>query len=144
MHRPVYFWIVKISVMKKKKVIIADKNEIFREGLRRILQNIGGVKIVGEVKDGNEMLEMLENTPADIAFLELSDPVAGAFGTTAAIHSLYPDLRIIGFSSYENNRYADLMLQAGASGYLTKSADNYEMFSEIINKPMSNIKKVML
>ncbi|MBN1339572.1 MAG: response regulator transcription factor [Bacteroidales bacterium] len=121
--------------MKTKKVIIADRNKLFREGLKRILHNIGGVKIVGEARDGNEMLEMMKKTSADIAFLELNDPVSGTVKCTAVLHSLYPGLRIIGFSSYENHRYAEMMMQAGASGYLTKSSDNYQSFIDIINRP---------
>ncbi|MBN2174446.1 MAG: response regulator transcription factor [Bacteroidales bacterium] len=119
--------------MKKQKIIIADNNKYFREGLKRILLNIGNVKIIGEVENGLQLLELLENEKADIVFLDVAMTGMGGFEATLIGHRKFPNIRFIAFSSLENQRYINKMITAGVSGYLAKSNDNYDLLHEIVN-----------
>jgi DNA-binding NarL/FixJ family response regulator len=120
--------------MKKQKIIIADNNKYFREGLKRILLNIGNVKIVGEVENGQQLLEFMETNKADIVFLDVAMPEMGGFEAVKIGHQKFPDTRFIAFSSLENPRYVNKMIAAGVSGYLIKSGDNYDLLHEIVTE----------
>ena len=120
--------------MKKQKIIIADNNKYFREGLKRILLNIGNVKVVGEVENGHQLLDLLETQKADIVFLDVAMPEMGGFEAVLIGHQKFPQTRFVAFSSLENPRYVNRMIAAGVSGYLTKSSDNYDLLHEIVTE----------
>ena len=118
--------------MRTQKVIIADSNKFFREGLKTILLNIGRVKIVGEAECGNDLLNLMESQKADIVFVEVNMPKMNGIEVTRKAHLKFPDTTFIAFSSLENKRYIDQMLEAGAEGYLSKNCNNYDLFRQII------------
>lgn len=120
--------------MKKQKIIIADNNKYFREGLKRILLNIGNVKVVGEVENGLQLIDLLKAQKADIVFLDVAMPEMGGFEAALIGHQKYPKTRFIAFSSLENPRYVNKMIAAGVSGYLAKSKDNYDLLYKIVTE----------
>ncbi|MEI6122021.1 MAG: response regulator transcription factor [Bacteroidota bacterium] len=117
------------------KVIIVDNEETFRKGLKTVLLNIGEVDIVAEATNGEEFLKALTQTMADVVFMDIKMPVMDGIEATKRAMKLYPELTIIGFSSYENQDYINSMLDAGATGYLSKSGDNYDLLQSIMNNP---------
>ena len=123
----VYFWLVKLIKVRTQKVIIADSNKFFREGLKTILMNIGRVKIVGEAECGNDLLNLMESQKADIVFVEVNMPKMNGIEVTRKAHLKFPDTTFIAFSSLENRKYIDQMLEAGAEGYLSKNCNNYDL-----------------
>lgn len=122
----------KIEQVKKQKIIIADNNKTFREGFKRILLNIGHVETVNEVENGAELLKILENGNVDIVFTDINMPEINGVEATKLAHQKYPGLRIIAFTSLENKRYINQMVDAGANGYLSKGRDNYDIFRQIL------------
>lgn len=118
--------------MKKQNIIIADKNKYFREGLKRVLSNIGNIEVVAEVANGFGLLNILEKKPVDIVFTEVEKPVADSVELIRIGHLKYPEIKFIAFSSLENKRYVDKFLEVGAHGYLFKSSDNYDIFQRIL------------
>lgn len=117
--------------MKKQKIIIADNNKYFREGLKRILLNIGNVKIVGEAQNGFMLLTLLEEQKVDIVFIDVMLGGMNGIDTLLLAREKFPHIRFIAFSSLENERYINKMIAAGANGYLSKSRDNYDLLHEI-------------
>jgi DNA-binding NarL/FixJ family response regulator len=118
--------------VRTQKIIIADSNKFFREGLKTILMNIGRVKIVGEAECGNDLLSLMDSQKADIVFVEVNMPKMNGIEVTRKAHIKFPDTTFIAFSSLENKRYIDQMLEAGAEGYLSKNCNNYDLFRQII------------
>ena len=127
-----YFCIIKYNKVKIQKIIIADNNKYFRAGLKRILSNIGNVEIVAEVSNGLGLLNVLEQKPVDIVFTEVEKPVEVSIDLIRIGHLRYPETKFIAFSSLENKRYVDKFLEVGASGYLFKSSNNYDIFQKIL------------
>lgn len=119
--------------MKKTKIIIADSNKYFREGLRRVLANIGNVKIVSEVTNGFSLLNALESNHVDIVFTDVDIPIVDSAEIVRLAKIKYPQTKFIAFSSKEDIRYVQKLVHAGADGYLFKSQDNYDLLSDIIN-----------
>lgn len=120
------------------RVIIVDNEATFRKGLKAVLLNIGEVDVVAEASNGKEFLELLNDVPADIVFMDIKMPVMDGIEATRKAKEIFPSIRIIGFSSYENKDYINSMMQAGANAYLNKSGDNYDLLTEIINNPGSD------
>lgn len=118
--------------MKEQRIIIADNNKHFREGFKRILLNIGNVKVVGEAENGIQLLEILEKVETDIVFIEINLQKLNGEEVTRMAKAKYPGITIIVLTSLENDRYIIKMLSAGADGYLSKARDNYDMFRTII------------
>lgn len=118
--------------MKKQRIIIADNNQYFREGLKKVLANIGNVKVIAEVTNGFSLLNALENKRADIVFTDIEMPIVDCAEVIKLAKIKYPDTRFIAFSSRENIRYVQKLVNAGADGYLFKSQDNYDLISDII------------
>jgi len=115
------------------RVIIVDNEATFRKGLIAVLLNIGDVDIVAEAANGEEFLNLLDEMPADVVFMDVKMPVMDGIEATRKAKSRFPALIIIGFSSYESQDYINRMLDAGANAYLTKSGDNYDLLSDILN-----------
>jgi DNA-binding NarL/FixJ family response regulator len=120
--------------MKSRRIVIADQNPVFREGFRKILINSGNALIVGEAKNSQELLILLENEKVDILFIESRLAGADAVGLVDTIHHLDPALEIFVISSFDNYRYVSRMKEVGASGYLSKNADNQDVIERIIRK----------
>lgn len=120
------------NTLKTQKIIIADNNKYFRQGLKAILQNISASEMIDEAKGGFQLLDQMEKEPADIIFLEVVLNGIDGVEVTRRIRKAYPETSIIAFSSLENKRYISKMVGAGANGYLYKSSDNYEVLKHIL------------
>jgi len=121
------------------RIIIVDNEPTFRKGLKTILQNIGDVDVVAEASNGEEFLKLIDEISVDLVFMDVKMPVLDGVEATRKARITHPGLHIIGFSSYENEDYINRMVEAGACGYLTKSGDNYDLLSQIINNPDAGI-----
>ena len=121
------------------RVIIVDNEPTFRKGLKAILNSIGNVDVVGEASNGEEFLKLIDETSADVVFMDVKMPILDGIEATKKAIISHPNLHIIGFSSYENEDYVSRMLEAGACGYLTKSGENYDLITQIINNPAIGI-----
>ncbi|HOY30549.1 MAG TPA: response regulator transcription factor [Bacteroidales bacterium] len=115
------------------RVIIVDNEETFRKALKTILLNIGDVEIVAEASNGEEFLNLIGQCAADLVFMDVKMPVMDGVEATRRAKTVYPELPIMAFSSYETQYYIDRMIEAGANGFLSKSADNYDLLAGIIN-----------
>ncbi len=113
--------------MEKIRVILVDDHALFRGGLRGLLERSGKVEVVGEASDGDEFLELIESTPADVVFMDFSmERVSGDEATRRALQS-YPDLKVITLSMFGEEGYYYRMVTAGAKGFLLKNSDIREV-----------------
>jgi two-component system chemotaxis response regulator CheY len=103
----------------KKKVIIVDDVDFIRDSLKRILTE-NGCEIVGEAKEGNELLEMLKKKKADLIFLDINMP--GMDGMTALENVVkdYPSTKVIMCSGVTGKEVIDSAMKLGAQAYITK------------------------
>ncbi|MDD2335930.1 MAG: response regulator transcription factor [Geobacteraceae bacterium] len=112
-----------IQLYKKREttVFIADDHPLIRLGLRLSLEQVDGIKVIGEAIDGYSAVEKILVFLPDVALLDVEMP--GLSGTAAirALRKLLPKLRIIVLSTYHNDHYIRETMDAGADGYVLKN-----------------------
>ena len=113
------------------RVFIADDHAIVREGLRRILAADSGFVVVGEAKNGHEVLSAVRTGDFDVLLLDLSMPSRSGVDLIHQIKAERPDLRILVLSMHDEQQYAVRAIRAGASGYLMKDTAAQELVAAI-------------
>ena len=77
------------------QVIVVEDHSIFRAGLKKVLENIDNVKVIGEAENGAVFLEMLKKKVPDIVLMDIKMPVMDGIEATEKALQLYPDLKVI-------------------------------------------------
>ena len=115
--------------MEKIRVFLADDHKLIRDAIASHLKKCDDVVVVGEAADGNEVLEKMKTIETDILLLDIN--MEGMDGMECAAHMnvLYPKVKVIILSMYDNSLYIKQMIKNGVVGYLLKHSDE----SEIIN-----------
>lgn len=117
--------------MEIAKIIIVDDHIIFRKGLYTILNQIDFVKVVGEASNGNELLGLLKNQPADVILMDIKMPGMDGIEATQRVVESYPEVKVIALTMFEEISYFNKMIEAGASGFLLKKTTSEELENAI-------------
>jgi len=104
------------------RILIADDHAIVRQGLTRILEKNGKMKVVAEYDNGTDALGWLRKHDCDIALLDISMPGINGIDLLKHIQKEKPKLPVLIISIYAEDQYAVRLIKAGASGYLTKGS----------------------
>ena len=113
------------------RVMLADDHVLIRHGIRIILSSDENLEIVGEVSNGNELLERLQQTAVDLLILDISMPKVSGIELTDILKRKYPGLKILVLTMHNNIRFLRRAIAAGADGYLVKSDTEQEIVSAI-------------
>jgi CheY-like chemotaxis protein len=113
------------------RVLIADDHNVMRQGLVGLIANQPGVKVVGEAADGRQALEMTLRLQPDVVVMDVSMPEMDGIEATQRIKTEFPDVRVIGLSMHDDQHIVDLMRNAGAQEFLSKSASATELIEAI-------------
>ena len=76
-------------------IILADDHAMFRQGIRRIVEDVPTLKVVGEAGDGFEVLDLLKEYVPDLVILDISMPRCGGIQASREIKRLYPSLKVL-------------------------------------------------
>ena len=111
----------------KPDIIIVDDHQIFRQGLKAIInyENIGSV--IGEASSGEEFINLLCKLRPDLVLMDIEMPKMNGFEALCQSLEMLPDLKIIAFSVYSNAQYYDEMRKLGAKGFVQKSSGINEL-----------------
>jgi len=113
------------------KVAIADDHEIFRDGLRIMLQKQPDIKLIAEAGDGKELIDQVEKEQPDIIISDVKMPRMDGVAATRYLSGHYPQIGIIALTMFDEEDLIIDMLEAGAKGYLLKNADKHEIVEAI-------------
>jgi DNA-binding NarL/FixJ family response regulator len=109
------------------RVVIADDHELFRSGLRMLLESMPGVEVVAEAADGHEVLRVVERLRPRVVLMDIAMPGLNGLEAAARIAKEHPATRVVVVSMHGSEQYAIRALRAGAAGYLLKDASRAEL-----------------
>jgi DNA-binding NarL/FixJ family response regulator len=109
------------------RVMIVEDHALFREGLKKVLEDTPGVELVGEAENGVIFLELLKRVTPDLVFMDLKMPVMDGMKATEEALRIYPGLRIIILTMFGEEDYLYAMIHKGISGYILKTARVFEI-----------------
>ena len=118
--------------MEKIRIIIADDHQLFRNGLKLLLNSFTEFEVTGEASNGEEFIDLLHTIPVDIALMDISMPEMDGIEATRKGLKIKPSLNIIALSMYGEDEYYYKMVDAGAKGFLLKDSDISEVREAII------------
>ncbi|QCR21575.1 response regulator transcription factor [Pontibacter sp. SGAir0037] len=112
-------------------VILTDDHRIAREGIKVMLGQDEEIKIIGEASNGEELLNLLATTPADLVLLDVLMPVMDGLETVKQVKLLYPQIQVLALSMLQDTKHVQKMMAAGAAGYVLKDTCKSEMKAAI-------------
>ncbi len=113
------------------RIVLADDHTIVRQGLRRMIEEMADLEIVGEAEDGLELLRLLERTTADLVVLDISMPGLRGIEATHEIKSIHPQVKVLILTMYQDKELLYHAVAAGAEGYMLKRDSDRELFGAI-------------
>ncbi len=105
------------------KVIIADDHAILTKGIRMYMENVEDIDIIGEAKDGNELIQLLKEDKPNVILLDIDMPEMNGISALRYIDLKYSAIKIVMLSMHPENIYGKTSMKLGASGYVSKSSD---------------------
>lgn len=117
--------------MDAYRIILADDHVLLRQGLKRILEGIPDLEVVGEANDGIDLLALLRHVTPHLIILDISMPKLRGLEAIHEIKSILPDTNILILTMHKDKEYLYLALTAGAKGYLLKEDADRELFKAI-------------
>jgi DNA-binding NarL/FixJ family response regulator len=114
-------------MMKPVRVLLADDHVLVRAGLRKLLESIPDLEVVGEADDGLAVLALVEQLQPDLVLMDISMPGLNGLEATARLMKQWPRLRILVLSMHQNEEYVRQALRHGAAGYMLKDAAPMEL-----------------
>ncbi|PWC17480.1 UvrY/SirA/GacA family response regulator transcription factor [Brenneria corticis] len=112
-------------------VFLVDDHELVRAGIRRILDDIKGLKVVGEVSCGEDAVRWCRSNDVDVVLMDMNMPGIGGLEATRKILRFSPDIKVIMLTIYTENPLPAKVMQAGAAGYVSKAAAPQEVICAI-------------
>jgi PAS domain S-box-containing protein len=116
------------------RVLLADDHPLLRKGLADLLRERPEMEVVGEARDGEEAVELALQTKPDVVLMDISMPKLSGVEATRYITTEMPRVRVIGLSMHQEEQLPAAMREAGAAGYLLKSASADVLIGAILGR----------
>ena len=116
---------------KEIRVLLADDHAVVRKGIRDFLDDDDAIRVVAEAGDGQAAVEAYAREQPDVALFDIQMPRLNGLEATRAVKQEYPAARILILTAYDDDPYIFAALQAGANGYLLKTASSDEIVQAV-------------
>jgi DNA-binding NarL/FixJ family response regulator len=113
------------------RIVLADEHLLFRQGMKRIINAMPEMRVVGEASEGQEAIELVRKLLPDLAILDISMPKLSGIEACREIRRLFPDVKILVLTMHKDREYLYQAISAGAQGYLLKEDSDEELFAAI-------------
>lgn len=117
--------------MTRIRVLLADDHDLFRSGVRRLLESAAGLEVVGEARTGQDAVRLVEELAPDIVLLDISMPGASGIDAARLIKTTSPRTGVIMLTVHADEEFLFEAIKAGAMGYLLKDASAEELVRAI-------------
>lgn len=115
----------------KIRVLLADDHHIVRTGIRQIIESARDMQVIAEAGDGEEAQSLIQKYKPDVAVLDIQMPKASGIEVTRWVRSHLPEVGVLILTAYDDDPYVMAVLQAGANGYVLKTAKTDELIQAV-------------
>ncbi|MEK3719082.1 MULTISPECIES: response regulator transcription factor [unclassified Paenibacillus] len=119
------------STKRNIRLVLADDHQLFREGVKRILNMENDLEVVGECGDGIQVIELCNTLNPDIVLMDINMPIENGVVATGKLKEIFPDIKVIILSIHDDESYVFETLRKGASGYLLKDMEAESLINAI-------------
>ena len=109
------------------RVVIADDHTVVRKGIRDLLLDEDDIAVVGEARNGHEAVDLATALQPDVVVMDIAMPEMTGVEATRKIRAQVPNVRVLVLTAYADDPYIDSLLDAGATGYILKTAESREI-----------------
>src|SRR5512137_1348398 len=113
------------------RVLLADDHAIVRAGIRQYLEHAGDIQVVAEADDGAAAQELINEQLPDVAVLDIQMPKSSGIEVTRWVRANYPQVGVLILTAYDDDPYVLAVLQAGANGYVLKTANPVDLIQAV-------------
>lgn len=113
------------------RLILADDHAVVREGTRQLLERYPDLKVVGEAADGEQAVKLTRQLRPDLVVMDVRMPRLSGVGATRRIKAECPEVGVLVLTAHDDDEYVFALLEAGANGYLLKTAETEELVKAI-------------
>lgn len=113
------------------RVLLADDHAVVREGTRQLLEREPDIAVVGEASNGEEAVRLAQTLQPDVVVMDVRMPGVSGVEATRRIKQQQPGVEVLVLTAHDDDQYVFTLLEAGASGYLLKTAPVSELVKAI-------------
>ena len=113
------------------RALLADDHNMVRAGIRELLAGSGDIQVVAEAGDGEEAQALIRKHKPDVAVLDIQMPKLSGIEVTRWVRTEMPDVGVLILTAYDDDPYVMAVLQAGANGYVLKTAQADELIQAV-------------
>jgi DNA-binding NarL/FixJ family response regulator len=117
--------------MDRIRVLLADDHAVVRAGIRQFLEHAPDIQVVAEADDGEMARALIQIHEPDVAVLDIQMPKASGIEVTRWVRANYPQVGVLVLTAYDDDPYVMAVLQAGANGYVLKTASPVEIVQAV-------------
>ncbi len=107
----------------KFKIIVVDDHELFRAGVIMSITSLEFVEIIGEASSGKELMTLLKKNIPDAILMDIKMPEMDGVTATKEVLKLYPNIKVLALSMFDDEAYLENMIIAGVQGFILKSTN---------------------
>jgi DNA-binding NarL/FixJ family response regulator len=115
----------------KIHVLLADDHHIVRQGIRQLLESAKDIEVIAEAGDGEEAQSLIQQLKPDVAVLDIQMPKASGIEVTRWLRAHLPEVGVLILTAYDDDPYVMAVLQAGANGYVLKTATMEDLIQAV-------------
>ena len=122
-----------MSLDESYRIVLADDHALVRQGVRKILEERCDLEVVGEARDGLDLLNLLKvlKLSPHMVILDISMPNMSGIDAIRRVKELHPDIKVLVLTMRKSMDYVKYALTAGADGYILKEYADKVLFSTI-------------
>lgn len=117
--------------MANINILLADDHSIVRDGIKTLLEDEIGFKIVAEANTGEEAVDACQNYDIDLIIMDINMPEMDGIEATEKIKEDFSDIKVLGLTMMDEDQHIRKMIESGASGYILKSSGKDELVEAI-------------
>lgn len=125
--------------MNTIRLILVDDHEVVRTGLKSFLDTQEGLQVVGQANNGEEALHLTQELHPDVVVMDITMPQMDGLEAARRMKAIDPQCKILALTVHEDKEYFFEMMEAGATGYLTKIAAAEELVAAIWAVAQGNV-----